>query len=151
MWPVGENWKRVLFMFWKKDDFTISTEKGETDVNAIRDLLRHSHWAGDRSKTDIEQSVEHSICFYLRKTDDLIGFARVLTDRTVYAIVLDMIIKDDFRGRKLGTWLMHCICDHPKIILLKKILWTTQAVDFYKKDGFEQVPGLKLLAKNWKR
>ena len=98
----------------------------------------------------IEKIIANSLCFSLIKADEQIGFARVLTDGVIYAVILDMFIHEDFRGQGLGKWLVRCIGEHPDIISLRLVLWTRAASDFYKKIGFEEVSKLKFMAQNWK-
>ena len=76
--------------------------------------------------------------------------ARVLTDAMAYAIILDMIISEEFKGQGLGKWLIGCICDHPKVTSLRQVLWTSDADNFYRKGGFEEISKLKFMARNWK-
>ena len=113
-------------------------------------MLSRSYWAKERTREEVEKSVANSMCFSLLKNDELIGFARVLTDSMAYAIILDMIIRNNFRGQGLGQWIMECICDHPEIRPLRQLLWTGDADDFYRKSGFEEMSNLKFMSRNWK-
>ena len=137
-------------MIWEKGRFTISLEKKHVNIDTLHDMLSHSYWAKDRSREDVEKSVANSLCFSLLKDEEQIGFARVLTDTMAYAIILDMIIREDFRGQGLGKWLVQCICDHPDVSPLRQVLWTIDADDFYRKKGFEEMSNLKFMARNWK-
>ncbi len=137
-------------MIWEKDSFNISSEKKQVNIDTLLDMLSRSYWAKDRSRKDVEKSVENSLCFSLLKDQEQIGFARVLTDEMAYAIILDMIIREDFRGQGLGKWLMQCICDHPEVKSLRQVLWTGDADTFYQKGGFEEMSQLKFMARNWK-
>ena len=65
-----------------------------------------------------------------------IGFSRVLTDYAVYAILLDVIIQERYRGRGLGKWMMKCVTEHPDIASLKLALWTSNAEKLYRNLGF---------------
>ena len=67
-----------------------------------------------------------------------------------YAIILDMIIREEFRGQGLGKWLMQRIYDHPEVKSLRQVLWTGEADDFYRQTGFEEMSNLKFMARNWK-
>jgi predicted N-acetyltransferase YhbS len=136
-------------MIWEKDDYTISSERRSVDIDALHDMLKRSYWAKDRSREAVEKSVETSLCFSLLWGDEQIGFVRVLTDTMAYAIILDMIIREEFRGQGLGKWLMQCICDHPEIKPLRQALWTGDADDFYRQTGFKKVSKLKFMARNW--
>ena len=137
-------------MIWKKDNFTISSEKRHANIDTLHAMLSRSYWAKDRSREDVEKSVANSLCFTLLKDEEQIGFARVLTDAMAYAIILDMIISEDFRGQGLGKWLIECICDHPEVTPLRQVLWTGDADNFYRKGGFEEMSKLKFMARNWK-
>lgn len=93
-------------MIWKKDDFKVSTEKKHVDIDILHNMLSRSYWAKGRSRADVKKSVANSLCFSLLKDEKQVGFVRVLTDTMAYAIILDMIIGEDFRGRGLGRWMM---------------------------------------------
>ncbi|MBC8246642.1 MAG: GNAT family N-acetyltransferase [Deltaproteobacteria bacterium] len=137
-------------MIWEKNNFKISSDKKQVNIDTLQDMLSRSYWAKDRSRENVEKSIENSLCFSLLKDEDLIGFARVLTDDMAYAIILDMIIREDFRGQGLGKWLVQCICEHPEVIPLRQVLWTGDADDFYRKLGFDEMSKLKFMARNWK-
>jgi len=136
-------------MIWEKDKFKISSEKKQVNIDILHDMLSRSYWAKDRSREDVEKSVANSLCFSLLKDQEQIGFARVLTDGMAYAIILDMIIREDFRGQGLGKWLVQCICEHPEVASLRQVLWTGNADDFYLQAGFEEMSKLKFMARNW--
>lgn len=137
-------------MIWEKDIFKISTEKKQVNIETLHDMLSRSYWAKDRSREDVEKSLANSLCFSLLKHEELIGFARILTDAMAYAIILDMVIREDFRGQGLGKWLMQCICDHPEVAPLRQVLWTVDADNFYRKGGFEEMSKLTFMARNLK-
>lgn len=137
-------------MIWEKDNFTISSEKKHVDIDTLHDMISRSYWAKDRSREDVEKSVANSLCFSLLMDKEQIGFARVLTDTMAYAIILDMIVREDFKGQGLGQWLMQCICDHSEVTQLRQVLWTSDADNFYRKGGFEEMSKLKFMARNWK-
>ena len=136
-------------MIWKKTGFLISSQKEQVDIDAVHTMLSRSHWAQGRSREAIEKTIANSLCFSLIKAHEQIGFARVLTDGVAYAVILDMIIREDFRGQGLGKWLVQCIGEHPDVVPLRQVLWTSVAFDFYKKTGYEEVSKLKFMARNW--
>jgi GNAT superfamily N-acetyltransferase len=141
--------KATVDMIWEKDNYTISSDKKDVDIDSLHDMLSRSYWATYRSREDVEKSVANSLCFSLLKDNEQIGFARVLTDAMAYAIILDMIIREGFRGQGLGKWLMQCICDHPEVSPLRQVLWTGGADKFYRTVGFEDMSTLKFMARNW--
>jgi N-acetylglutamate synthase-like GNAT family acetyltransferase len=137
-------------MNWERDDFTISSEKGKVDIDALHDMLSRTYWAKDRSREEIEKTIANSLCFSLFKGDEQVGFARVLTDGVAYAVILDMVIREDFRGQGLGKWMLQCLVEHPQVVPLRQVLWTSDADGFYQKLGFEEMSMLKFMARSWK-
>jgi len=137
-------------MIWKNAGFAISSEKDRVDIDALHAMLSRSYWAKGRSRETIEKTVANSLCFSLINGSEQIGFARVITDAVTYAVIVDMIIHEDFRGQGLGKWLVQCIGEHPEIIPLRQVLWTSFADDFYQKVGFKEMPKLKFMSRNWK-
>jgi N-acetylglutamate synthase-like GNAT family acetyltransferase len=137
-------------MIWKKADFLISSEKNRVDIDALHAMLNRSHWANGRSREAVEKTIANSLCFSLINDSEQIGFARVIADGVTYAVILDMIVREDFRGQGLGKWLVQCIGEHPEVVSLRQVLWTSVAYDFYQRAGFEEMPKLKFMARNWK-
>lgn len=136
-------------MIWERGDFTISSERKKVNIDVLHDMLSGSYWAKDRTREAVEKSIASSLCFSLLKDEEMIGFARVLTDSMAYAIILDMIILEDFRGKGLGQWLVKCICSHPEVAPLRQALWTGDAHNFYRKIGFEEMSNLKFMGRSW--
>ena len=48
-------------------------------------------------------------------SDRLIGFARVLTDRIYKALVLDVLVANDVRGKGFGLQIMDAVMRHPEL------------------------------------
>jgi len=121
------------------EDFFVSTDKSKLDIELIHDFLSNrSYWAQGRSIEDIRKSIINSFCFGLySKNDKQIGFARVITDFTVFAWLLDVFILEEFRGNGLGKYFMTCIFDYEELRDIKRWrLSTRDAHDLYKKFGF---------------
>ncbi len=137
-------------MLWERGDFLITSDQNRVDIDALHAMLSQTYWAKDRSRDAVAKSVENSLSFSVFKGDEQIGFVRAITDGITYAVILDMIIREDFRGQGLGKWLVQCIDEHPEIVPLRQVLWTIDADDFYRQGGFEEMSKLKFMARSWK-
>lgn len=124
-------------MEWVKDEYLISDNKELLNIDVIHELLSKTYWANDRSKEKITKSLERSICFGVYCRRNQIGFARAVTDGIIFSWICDVIIREEFRGRGLGKWLMECITGHPEIKNTRQLLATKDAHDLYKKYGFK--------------
>ena len=132
-------------MEYKQNQFTISNDSSRLDVDVICDFLSRAYWADKRLRSDIERSIENSINFGIYDGDRQIGFARVLSDKAVFAYIMDVFVHEDYRGKGLGKWLMECIMAHPELQRIRRwMLATNDAHELYRQFGFTEIdnPGL---------
>lgn len=125
-------------MEWIDNEFTVSTDKARLDIDVICDFLATSYWAAHRTKSQIERTIEHSICFGLFHGERQIGFARLVTDEVVISWLGDVFVIPDFQKRGLGKWLVQCVTSHPIAMKTKCILGTNDAHGLYEKYGWER-------------
>ena len=124
-------------MKWTKDNFVLYDENDKVHVETVHAMLTETYWARGRSLETVQDTVDRCLCFSLYDDSSQIGFTRVLTDYATYAVILDVVIQEPFRGQGLGKWMMACITNHPDIVRLKQVLWTSSADGLYRKYGFE--------------
>ena len=119
-------------------EYSISTDKSKLDVEAIHDYLCHqSYWAKGRSLERVKKSIENSICYGLYDDkNNMIGFARVLTDYVVFAYLMDLFVFEDYRGKGLGKKLVKHIMEEPEFQVRLWFLGTADAHGLYEKFGF---------------
>ena len=119
-------------------EYSISTDKSKLDVAAIHDFLCHqSYWAKGRSLDRVKKSIEHSICYGLYDDENnMIGFARVITDYVVFAYLMDLFVFPEYRGKGLGKILVKHIMAEPEFEVRLWFLGTADAHGLYEKFGF---------------
>ena len=124
---------------WTREPFVISTDQARLDLDFVHSYLHdESYWARGIPRDIFERSLESCICFGLYRGLDQIGFARVVTDRAVFAYVGDVFIDQAQRGRGLGVWLVESALAHPQLQGLRTlILGTDDAHGLYRRFGFE--------------
>lgn len=93
----------------------------------------------------MRRAIENStICFGLYKQNvagpTLVGFCRVISDLTVFAYLSDVFVLKDHRGKGLGKWLIHTICEHPDLRDLKNVCLITRTPQFYEPLSFDALP-----------
>ena len=119
-----------------RGNYVISDDKSRLIVPAVMTLLEQSYWAKDHSAGKVQKMIENSLCFGLFENEKLLGFARVVTDKTTFAWITDFIVDEKHRGKDLGTWLMDCLLEHPDLADTSKGLGTQNADEFFIKFGF---------------
>lgn len=118
-------------------DFEISTNPDRIDVALVHEFLSHSYWAQGRDRATVERCIQNSLCFGVYRLKQQTAFARVITDRAVFAYLADVFVVPQFRGRGISKALMRAILDHPDLRNLRLILLRTRdAHGLYAKFGF---------------
>lgn len=122
------------------------------DVDAIHAFLTTSYWAKDISKERVQRCVDNSLCFGVFEGEDQIGFARMVTDKVIFAYMADVYILEGHRGQGLGEQLVKFVLAHPDLQGLRKImLGTIDAHGLYEKFGFKPIakPDHLMEIKQW--
>ena len=122
-------------------DIEITTDPARIDVAMVhRFLSESSYWAKGRSRDTVERSIRHSLCFSVFAGGGQVGFARVVSDRAVFAYLMDVFVLPAWRGRGLSKGLMRAIVDHPDLQdLTLFMLRTSDAHGLYAQFGFEPI------------
>ena len=121
-------------------DLEISTDPARIDLDVVYGFLRTSSWAQTRSREVVERSIANSIPFSAYSSGQQVAFARVVTDRVVFAYLADVFVLPEFRGRGISKALMQAILAHPDLVGIRMIFLRTQdAHGLYPQFGFEEV------------
>ena len=124
-----------------KKGFKISTDKSLLDFDMIYNYLsKESYWSKGIPVEKVKESIESSMCFGIYKDDKQVGFARVITDKAIFAYLCDVFILEDFRRLGLSKWLMQTILSHPDLQGLRRwLLATADAHGLYNQFGFTTI------------
>ncbi len=123
-----------------RNQFTISTDPGRLDVDAIADMLSRSYWAQGRTRERLEHALANSLVFGLYDGDKQIGLARIVSDYAIFAYLCDVFIHEDYRARGLGKWLMQTVHSHPDLQGLRRwLLATRDAHSLYAQYGWKSL------------
>ncbi|MCH6269206.1 GNAT family N-acetyltransferase [Neobacillus citreus] len=133
---------------WLKNGFSISTNKEYLDLDTIHKFLsEESYWALGRPKEIIKNSIDNTaLCFGVYKGDvskgdaEQVGFARVVSDLTIFAYLADVFIVPEYRKLGLSKWLMEVITNHPDLQNVRRfMLVTNDAHTLYSQFGFKSI------------
>ncbi len=118
--------------------YDVSTDPRRLDLDVISAFLsRESYWARGRPRALVERSVANSLCFGVYHDGRQVGFARVVTDRAVFAYLMDVFVLAEHRGRGVGKRLLRAVLDHPDLQGLRLFaLRTRDAHGLYAQFGF---------------
>ena len=111
------------------------------DAETLTALYRDYEWWADRTTEDVRRAlVETGVAVGVEADDELVAAARVLTDRTYYAKVYDVIVAADRRGEGHGGRLMEAVREHPDLRSVDGLALGCREglVEFYESVGFER-------------
>src|SRR5713101_4125228 len=94
----------------------ISTDAARIDVDRVHNYLcNESYWAKGIPREVVERSIEHSLPFAAYDGQELVAFARVVTDFAVFAYLADVFVVPTHRRRGISQQLMAAIRSHPRL------------------------------------
>jgi N-acetylglutamate synthase-like GNAT family acetyltransferase len=118
----------------------ISSDRNRMDISLIHDFLTRTYWAEGRSVSQVRRSIEHSIPFGLFLNETQIAFARVVSDQTVFAYLMDVFVVPEQQGFGYAQRLLKHIMSRPEFSSVGTwMLKTRDAHGLYEKLGFQQV------------
>ena len=119
---------------------TISTDKSKLQIETIHQFITESYWAIGRTKTEVEKTIEHSLCFGVYLNEKQIGFARIVSDYTVFTYLMDLFILPEYRGNGYSKQLMTYVINYPDLKGCKVwMLKTSDAQGLYKQFDYKAV------------
>lgn len=121
-------------------EIEITTDRNRLDVDFVNGFISNAHWAVGRTKETMQMCMDNSINFGVYFQNKPVGYARVVTDRGIFAYIMDLFIDEKHRGKGYSKELMKFILEFEE---LKRVqVWrlsTSDAHKLYKKFGFKAV------------
>jgi len=119
------------------DIIEISTDKSKLDIGYIHGVLKTQYWAEGIPKKIVEKSIKNSFCFGIYKNQKQIGFARVITDFTIFAYIADVFVDPKEQKKGLAKQLIQKIVSHEDLRGIRRWhLLTKDAHKLYETVGF---------------
>lgn len=106
----------------------------------VRRLLEEADWGQGRELAHITQQIEGSdLVFSVWEARKLCGFARVITDSSYLAAVLDFIVAKSHQGQGVGKRLMEAVLAHPDLAGVRKwVVFSPMNKEFFEQFNFEK-------------
>jgi N-acetylglutamate synthase-like GNAT family acetyltransferase len=122
-------------------DYKISTDPHRLNIDVIHKFLAEdSYWSPGIPRAIVERAIANSLCFGVYHRTAQVGFARVVTDRSTFALLADVFILEAHRGKGLSKWLMQCLVGHEDLQGLRRfLLLTSDAHELYRQFGFDSL------------
>jgi GNAT superfamily N-acetyltransferase len=125
-----------------------------SQIDQLVSLYQTEWWTKGRTRTDTEKALQMGgpmFAFVDPESDDLVAFARTITDGVYKAMIFDIIVKATWRGTGLGALLMETVLNDPALVNVKhrELYCLEDMVPLYEKWGFTaNLPGLHFMRKS---
>lgn len=116
----------------------------DDQIHQLHQLYQNEYWSKGRSVEDTRRCVEGSTSiFAFIEHDQLLAFARVLTDYVFKALIFDVIVSPSHRAQGLGKQIIESITCDTRLKKVKHIelYCLPDLFEFYGQFGFTQETG----------
>jgi GNAT superfamily N-acetyltransferase len=120
------------------DAIVYSDDPARVDLAQLLGLYRITWWAAERTRQHVRRALEHSHPVITAWDGArMVGFTRVISDRTYRATIWDVIVAESHRKRGIGRGMMRRVLDHPDLASVSMfVLLTKDKHRFYEMFGF---------------
>jgi N-acetylglutamate synthase-like GNAT family acetyltransferase len=122
-------------------EYEVSPDTDRLNVDVIHTFLaQDSYWSLGIPRSTVERAIENSLCFGVYHRGAQVGFARIVTDKSTFALLADVFILEAHRGKGLSKRLMRCVVEHQDLQGLRRfLLLTSDAHGLYRQFGFKEL------------
>jgi len=120
----------------------ISSDPRRIRIDDIQAMLSAAFWSPGIAQNEIVQGIMNSALVVGAYAADgrQIGFCRVISDKTRFAYLLDVVVAEDFRREGIGQEMVRFAVSHPELKdVYQWLLRTSDAHGVYRKCGFVPV------------
>ena len=110
------------------------------DIDSMQELVFPEVEAGiilERSSDEIATNIRSYVLAYSK--NELVGFCALHIHAASLAEIRSLIVKDNYRGQKIGESLVNRCIDEAKTLGLQKLLSLTYKQTFFEKLGFVEI------------
>jgi GNAT superfamily N-acetyltransferase len=126
----------------KTGKFYLKDSYAEMDFDKVTGMLKNVWWSPGIKKSEVIQGAQNSALVVGAFTSDneQIGYSRVISDRTRFAYIMDVVVDDKYRKQGIGQAMVKFILSHPDLKdVYQWLLHTKDAHGVYQKAGFVQI------------
>lgn len=119
--------------------FKIVDSIKKIDFVKVTKMLKDAFWSKGIGIDEVKQGADNSALVVGAFTQEglQIGYARVISDKTRFAYILDVYVDENFRKKGIGGGMIQFILNHPKLKdIYQWFLATRDAHSLYRKYGF---------------
>ncbi|MGG0219700.1 GNAT family N-acetyltransferase [Bacillus mycoides] len=103
----------------------------------IKMLYDSVGWWPERKEVDIQKMLKNSIAIGVWKENELIGFARVVTDGVFRAYIEDVVVHESVRNKGIGEKMLTMLLQEVSHIDIVSLFCGEKLIKFYGEQQFQ--------------
>lgn len=112
------------------------------DFQRVTEMLSQAYWSPGIKLKEVLQGARHSTLVTGAFLNDgtQVGYARVVSDKTRFAYIMDVFVDEKYRGKGIGRDLVRHLLNHVELKdVYHWLLATKDAHSVYRTVGFESL------------
>jgi N-acetylglutamate synthase-like GNAT family acetyltransferase len=125
-----------------KIEYSIKDGYNEMDFDKVTDMLKDVFWSIGIKKEEVMQGAKNSALLVgaFDSNNDQIAFSRVVSDKTRFAYIMDVVVNEPYRKKGIGQAMIQYILNHHELKdVYRWLLSTKDAHGVYQKVGFNSL------------
>ncbi|MGV2487876.1 UNVERIFIED_CONTAM: GNAT family N-acetyltransferase, partial [Bacillus mycoides] len=106
-------------------------------VEKIKKLYDSVGWWPERKEVDIQKMLKNSIAIGVWEENELIGFARVVTDGVFRAYIEDVVVHESVRNKGIGEKMLTMLLREISHIDIVSLFCGEKLIKFYGEQQFK--------------
>jgi GNAT superfamily N-acetyltransferase len=123
-------------------EYVLKSGFNEMNFGQVTCMLNKSWWVLGIKEAEVVKGAQNSalIVGAFTREGQQVGYARVISDKTRFAYILDVYVDENHRRKGIGQNMIKYILSHPELRdVYQWALKTQDAHGVYKKVGFHQL------------
>ncbi|AAU17729.1 GNAT family N-acetyltransferase [Bacillus cereus] len=119
-----------MYTYKLQDEKLICSEK-------LKRLYDSVGWWPERKEIDIQKMLKNSIAIGVWKENELIGFARVVSDGVFRAYIEDVVVHESVRNKGIGEKMLTMLLEEISYIDIVSLFCGEKLITFYGQQQFQ--------------
>jgi N-acetylglutamate synthase-like GNAT family acetyltransferase len=123
-------------------DYVLKSGFDEMDFGQVTCMLKNAWWSVGIKEDEVVKGARNSALIVGAFTREglQVGYARVISDKTRFAYILDVYVDENHRKKQIGQNMIKYILNHPELKdVYQWVLVTRDAPGVYSKVGFQKL------------
>lgn len=105
---MGRKIKTIVMQI--NDEYYISDRIDKINFGQVREMLKDAYWSKDISVEEIKKGANNSALMVAayNKNNDIVGYLRVISDKTRFAYLLDVYVHEKHRKKGIARSMQLC-------------------------------------------